>query len=101
MGTIARFVCTQRTETSMGGPSGRYNESPEGYEPGPDQVAVVLEPVQRATDDNVEWSRYTPVGRLEMTITNPDAYRQFVVGQDYYLELRKVQPAKARSSSSE
>lgn len=33
---------------------------------------VVLQPVTRSTDDN-KWSKYTPSGRLEMSITNEDA----------------------------
>lgn len=96
MATIAKFMCTERVESTMSSPYA----TDAAREPGPSQVVVKLEACQRASEgpdgDNVEWSKYTPVGDLTMTITNPDAFSQFVVGQDYFLEIRKAQPQKAR-----
>ena len=38
---------------------------------------VTLFPVTRATDDNVQWSKYTPSGKIEMTITADGAQEWF------------------------
>jgi hypothetical protein len=50
------------------------------------QVNVTLQPVY---DDgkNSEWSKWTPSGQLQMTITNPAAYEQFKLGQAYFVDL--------------
>jgi hypothetical protein len=40
--------------------------------------------------DNESWSKYTPSGKLEMTVTNPGAIDQFAVGQAYYLDFTPV-----------
>lgn len=36
---------------------------------------------------NVEWSKATPSGSLQMNITNPAAYEQFEVGKEYFLDF--------------
>lgn len=33
------------------------------------------------------WSKATPSGRLEMTITNPQAMEHLKVGKDYFLDI--------------
>lgn len=97
MATIAKFMCTERHERTHTSP---YTTPDAVPEPGPSEVQVKLEAAQRVSEgpdgDNVDWSKYTPVGELTMTITNPAAFGQFVVGQDYFLEIRKAQPQKAR-----
>jgi len=60
------------------------------YEGAPVQVA--LEP--RYTDDagnriNEEFARYTPCGRLDLTIDNPPAAEQFEEGAYYEVLLTK------------
>ena len=45
---------------------------------------VVLQPVTRATDDN-KWSKYTPSGKLEMSITNEDAMPFF---KDLFVQVK-------------
>ena len=34
---------------------------------------------------NKDWSKYTPNGKLEMTVTNPAAIEQFEIGKAYFL----------------
>lgn len=34
-----------------------------------DYVQLILMPVTRKTGDNVDWSKYTPSGRLEMNVS--------------------------------
>lgn len=45
---------------------------------------VGLAPVMRKTDDNIEWSRYTPSGSIEMYVTQEGAQDWFEqrLGQD-------------------
>lgn len=38
---------------------------------------VTLFPVVRPTDDNVQWSKYTPSGKIELTITAEGAQEWF------------------------
>jgi hypothetical protein len=53
------------------------------------QVTVVLQPVFGGKNDeaNREWSKWTPSGEVRLCITNPDAYRQFKLGQAYFLDF--------------
>jgi hypothetical protein len=55
--------------------------------------AVTLQAV--TDDENKSWSKWTPSGQLTMTITNPDAFNQFEVGQTYFLDFT---PAPAREA---
>lgn len=65
--------------------------------PGSEQTAqVVLSPVYGSYGDgkdeeNKQWSKYTPCGKIEMTITNPAAVAAFEVGQPYFVDFT---PAK-------
>lgn len=43
--------------------------------------------------ENAAWSKATPVGRLEMTITNMEAAGQFLPGQSWYLDLTLAEEA--------
>lgn len=36
---------------------------------------------------NASWSKYTPNGKLEMTITNPAAIEAFELGKAYFLDF--------------
>lgn len=59
--------------------------------PGSDPCATVrLKPVYGTYGDdesNKTWSKYTPNGSIEMTITNPDATSQFSVGDAYFVDF--------------
>lgn len=98
MAVLAKFTCTERRELTT---TSQYASADQVPAPGPTQVDVTLRACQRSSEnpggDNVEWSKYTPSGELTMVITNPDAFGQFVVGQDYFLEIRKAQPRKSRA----
>jgi hypothetical protein len=41
---------------------------------------------------NESWSQYTPSGKLEMTVTNPDAAGFFVPGKVVYLDFTEAPP---------
>lgn len=38
--------------------------------------------------DNATWSKWTPAGTLSMTISNPEAFGQFVRGKEYFLDIK-------------
>lgn len=52
---------------------------------------VVLIPVVGHSDENREfWKHYTPSGKLEMWIDNPEAYKQFEEMGEFYLTIEKA-----------
>ena len=54
----------------------------------PPQEVIEL---QAVTDDaNKAWSMYTPQGRIEMHITNPEALEQFPVGRFFYVDFTEA-----------
>lgn len=60
-------------------------------EPNKPTCTVVLYAV--SDDANKTWARYTPCGRVELAIDNPDAYEAFVLGETYFVDFT-VAPAK-------
>lgn len=40
--------------------------------------------------ENAEFWKYTPSGTFEFNTINEDAYRQFRLGEEYYVEIRQV-----------
>jgi len=36
---------------------------------------------------NESWSKYTPSGAIELGITNPAAFTQFTLGQEFYVDF--------------
>lgn len=52
-----------------------------------DSEQVVLTAVNGTEGDNAQWSKWTPMGRLEMTINNPGARGKFKVGEYYFLDF--------------
>jgi hypothetical protein len=50
---------------------------------------VVLRPVTTSQDDdpNKSYSKWTPAGELKLSITNPDAFSQFIVGKLYDVDF--------------
>lgn len=51
------------------------------------QAEVTMVPVVRKTEDNVEWSRYTPVGEFRFTVTQESAIVWFLVHQGEDVDL--------------
>ena len=40
---------------------------------------------------NKDWSKYTPQGTIEMTVTNPAAIEQFALGECFYIDFTPVE----------
>lgn len=97
MATRAKFRCTETTKRAGGSQYHPVTDDQIAMQ----QVEVVLVAAKTTDDDNVDWSRWTPSGEIRMTITNPEAFRQFDVDVDYIVEFRKAQPQKARTSGEE
>jgi hypothetical protein len=59
------------------------------HSPSPDTVCAVvkLAAVYGDGKGNETWSKYTPQGSLEMTITNPAAIEAFELGKSYFLDI--------------
>ena len=41
---------------------------------------------------NTQWSKWTPSGSLDLTITNPNAFNKVLRGQEFYIDLIPVTP---------
>lgn len=48
---------------------------------------VECTPVLSGSEENKSFSAATPSGKLELMITNPEAYGSFVPGRSYYVTI--------------
>jgi hypothetical protein len=70
MSIVAKFQCNAVTRDASG------NET------------VTLNPVTgKDGTANAQWSKWTPSGRLELTITNPPAQGQIEPGKEYLVTI--------------
>lgn len=51
---------------------------------------VELVPVYGSGEENKTWSKYTPSGKIELCITNPDAVAYLELGSEFYLTFEKA-----------
>jgi len=66
--------------------TGRHEYTSVAKDAGVTQVTVTMQPVYDE-GENSQWSKYTPSGELHLTITNPDAYKQFELGKAYFVDF--------------
>lgn len=52
------------------------------------------------SNENYSWSKLTPGGVIQMNITNPDAFNQFVVGHEYLLTFTDVTASQDQVAAS-
>lgn len=52
-----------------------------------DQPTVTLSAVTGGSEENESFFSATPIGTIEMTITNPDAAESFELGASYYVDF--------------
>ena len=52
-------------------------------------VQVTLQPVYGGGDDeaNKQWSKWTPSGQLQLSITNPAIFPELVPGRTFYVDF--------------
>lgn len=48
---------------------------------------VELSPVTGGSDENVSFWKYTPAGKIEMHVDNPETLVQFAPGQEFYVDF--------------
>lgn len=58
-----------------------------GYDGTVGTAEVELHPVTSGSEENKGFWKYTPNGAIRMSITNPDAYNQFRIGQEFYVDF--------------
>lgn len=67
--------------------------------PGSDPYATIsLQPVFGSYgdgEDNKTWAKYTPNGKIELGVTNPDAIAAFELGKAYSITFEPVEPKVA------
>ncbi len=54
-------------------------------------VSVDFDAVIDDGPENASWSKWTPSGQLQMTISNPRLVDHFVVGKQYFLDITEVE----------
>lgn len=57
---------------------------------GNDNEGVNMTPVVSGSEENKSFSLYTPSGKIEMHITNPNCIGFFVPGKEYYVEFKEA-----------
>lgn len=55
-----------------------------------DGQQIELMPVYDDKGPNKTWSKWTPSGKVEMHITNPDAFQQFKLGGTFFVDFTEV-----------
>lgn len=64
------------------------HKNPDGKTP-VETVQVTLQPVYGGGDDdaNKQWSKWTPSGQLQLSITNPLIFPELVPGRTFYVDF--------------
>lgn len=78
----AKMRCTEIAQTTSS-----YGAGPKPVEHTRVKLTCLAGP------GNEEWSKYTPSGSVEMSITNPSASSAFEVGQDYFVDFARAPAA--------
>jgi hypothetical protein len=58
-------------------------------------INVVCHPVTNGCEENKSFSKWTPSGKLELSITNPDVFDFFKEGSEIYLDISQVSQPKS------
>jgi hypothetical protein len=69
MSVRAKFVCDEVTKTRYG------------------SARVSLYPVSNGSEENEQFWKYTPSGKIELSIENPSAAERFEPGKEYYVDF--------------
>lgn len=80
MTVVAKMICDGIEDASPDAAQWRRVRLRPVYASGPD-------------DPNASWSRHTPSGSVDLMITNPAAFQQFVSGREYLVTFEEAAPA--------
>jgi hypothetical protein len=50
-------------------------------------TGIVLSPVSCGSEENKQFWKYTPNGKIELSTINTEAVKQFEVGKEYYIDF--------------
>lgn len=53
----------------------------------PPLVSVVLNPVMGNSEENKKFWKASPSGKVELSILNSEASKQFIIGKEYYVDF--------------
>ena len=90
-GITSMSVCGSVKEKSMVTAKFRCDSVKFNTQPKDGENVKSSEVVQFGASGDQEWSRYTPSGRIEMTITNEACWGRFVSGKDYMLTFTEAE----------
>lgn len=68
----------------------KRNINPDGK---PESEEIQLNAVYGDTEENKQWSKWTPQGVLSITINNPDAIGKVLNGHEYFVDFTPAPPA--------
>lgn len=78
MGKVrAKFFCSQKGEAASTQGTSDLNK----------WVNIMLNPVHGNNEENAQFFKNTPNGRIELSVVNPAAAAQFEVGKEYYVDF--------------
>lgn len=49
--------------------------------------SVTLYPVYSGSEENKKYFDCTPSGKIQLGILNPEAFKQFELGKEYYIDI--------------
>lgn len=61
---------------------------------------VHLSPVTSGSKENESFYKWTPSGGMTLGTINPDALKQFKVGQEYYIDFTPIETAAAEKAAA-
>lgn len=78
MSVRSKFYVSEKKTVAqgVGDPSGDY---------------IVLSPVISGSDENKSFYKWTPSGKIELGVVNPNAASQFEVGKEYYIDFTQAE----------
>ncbi len=62
---------------------------------GPATTILLYAQCADSIEENKRFAKYTPSGRLELTVDNPPAQEFFELGKSYYLDFTEVPNAQS------
>lgn len=70
-----------------------YETRLESSKPGSDELrSIKLSSVYGDSEENKKFFRWTPNGRIEIGLLNPEAWKQFPLGAEVFVDFTLIQP---------
>jgi len=93
--SVRAKVVLNRYETYMFSRS-NYNEETQKYESETFEArTLVFNPVVGNSEENKKFFAATPSGEFKLSVVNPDAWKQFELNKEYYLDFTPAEGDKS------